>query len=150
MGDISSGSSGGQRAALAWFAERPGRKRLIKGNHDGPFAQNQDRHKWHAAYHEVFETVEDYGRYKIAGHKVMLSHFPYTGDHEEPDRYQQYRLRPINLPVIHGHTHSDKRFGWSTPETGSLLQIHIGVDAWSFRPVHLDEVIAILEENTLT
>ena len=38
----------------------------------------------------------------------MVSHFPYSGDHSEESRYDQWRLPDFGVPIIHGHTHSSE------------------------------------------
>ena len=143
VGDISSGSSNGQRNALDWIKARPGRKKLILGNHDGPFPNGHDKSgKWLRAYLDAFASVSMMDTHKIAGHKVMVSHFPYSGDHGDHDRYQQYRLRPIDRPIIHGHTHSSGKWSAAVGSGGKILpQVQVGVDAWNFSPVSLDQVI---------
>lgn len=133
MGDISVGGTAAQRAALVWVSQRPGTKHLVTGNHDGPHAANRDADKWMREYHEVFASVLPYRRRKIAGQNVMLSHYPYQGDHTPHDRDTQYRLRDEGLPVLHGHTHSVSK--------GDAHQIHIGVDAWDLTPVSQEQVV---------
>lgn len=133
LGDISAGGKQAQLNALQWLSNRPGQKHLIAGNHDGCHPMHRDSHKWQPEYLKVFDSVQPFARRRINGIGVLLSHFPYSGDHSEQDRYDQYRLRDLGVPLLHGHVHADtKRWGRN--------QIHVGVDAWGFRPVHLDEV----------
>lgn len=106
LGDISGGGTAAQRAALKWLSQRPGRKHLVSGNHDGVHPSHRDADKWVAAYHEVFLSVFPFRRRRIAGNDVLLSHYPYDGDHIGHDRDIQYRLPDMGLPVIHGHTHT--------------------------------------------
>lgn len=136
LGDISVGGSAAQRAALKWVSERPGVKHLIAGNHDGVHPSHRDAHKWFTPYADVFVSVFPFSRRKIAGREVLLSHYPYNGDHLSHDRDVQYRLRDMGLPVLHGHTHS--------PQRGDAHQIHIGVDAWGLCPVPQSAVESIL------
>lgn len=138
VGDITSGASTAQRFALdEWFPARPGRKILVPGNHDGIHPSNRDADKWFARYAKQFAFVAPFSRRKVAGRNVMLSHFPYNGDHTPEDRFTQYRLVDEGLPVIHGHTHSENRVSRSNRGT---LQIHVGVDAWNMAPVSLVEI----------
>lgn len=141
LGDISVGGSAHQRAALEWVSKRPGVKHLIAGNHDGVHPSHRDAHKWFAAYADVFVSVFPFSRRKIAGREVLLSHYPYSGDHISHDRDVQYRLPDMGLPVLHGHTHS--------PERGDAHQIHIGVDAWYLSPVPQSAVEAILSTSAI-
>lgn len=157
LGDISSGTDKAQRNALEWLSERPGRKRLKYGNHDGPHDMNRDSAKYWRMYaeSEVFEDMRLHGRMRIPlshGHaEVLLSHFPYVGD-RGPDRHTQWRLPNEGLPIIHGHTHSQERvsYGTSLPtdEPGGWfrpVQINVAPEAWDRHPVHISEISAILQ-----
>ncbi|AEK10032.1 phosphoesterase [Mycobacterium phage Rey] len=145
LGDISSGTNDGQRKALAWLKERPGRKRLVPGNHDGVHGLQRDGHKWEPEYREVFERIVMAAKLRIPlpeGHlSATLSHFPYDGDHTDPDRHTTWRLRDEGLPAIHGHTHSTERVSHS--QRGSL-QVHVGVDANWFAPVPMSYVTNLI------
>lgn len=148
-GDISAGGDLAQAYALNWFSDRPGVKRLVPGNHDGCWAGHRDAHKWENAYRQVFASLQPFARRKINGQYVLLSHFPYLGDHSPEDRYNQYRLRNHGLPLIHGHTHSSERLSWAAPASmwfGSNPppQIHVGVDAWDFTPAPLSAIEEML------
>ncbi|BCO56120.1 serine/threonine protein phosphatase [Mycobacterium intracellulare] len=152
LGDISAGGSSAQRSALQWLSNRPGEKHLLAGNHDGVHPMHRDSHKWQPEYLKVFASVQTMARRKIGGRDVLLSHFPYRGDHTEVDRYNQYRLRDEGLPLLHGHTHSKERLRIGFPThgfNGAVIvhdspTIHVGVDAWDLRPVHLDEIAEIV------
>lgn len=137
LGDISAGGSRAQRAALEWLAARPGRKRLIAGNHDGCHPLHRDSHKWQPEYLRVFETVQSAGRIRVNGVNVLLSHFPYWADRGEV-RYMQWRLRNIGEPLIHGHTHSDERLDGR--------EIHVGLDAWNLKPVVMQNIEELVAE----
>lgn len=138
-GDISAGGSRAQHRALAWFMQRPGNKHLITGNHDGPHPMNRDSAQWQKKYMGVFESVQQFQRKKIAGRYVMLSHFPYqgAGDRGPEERYPQYRLPDMGLPLVHGHTHSDEVL--SATDQGTTM-IHVGVDAWGLKPIPLQDL----------
>lgn len=147
LGDISSGTKHGQLNALAWIQQRPGIKHLIAGNHDSVHPLHRDSHKWFPAYLEAFYSVQMAAKRRIPlreGHTTaLLSHFPYRGDHTGLDRYPEWRLKDAGHYLLHGHTHS-AAVGSSHPR-----QIHVGVDAWGFRPVSLGtihELIRLAEE----
>jgi len=143
LGDISAGGSGAQRQALAWIAQRRGRKHLVPGNHDGCHPMYRDAHRWQPEYLEVFGSVQAYARRRIAGQTVLLSHFPYIGDHTTEDRFTRYRLLDDGAWLLHGHTHSVLFSDGDHPR-----QIHIGVDAWrQMRPMHLDDVAQLITEE---
>lgn len=88
-------------------------------------------------FHEVFEGVAPFARLRWNREPVLLSHFPYDGDHTREDRHREFRLKDHGMPLLHGHTHSSHKFSKSRFGT---LQIHVGVDAWDFTPVDLNKV----------
>lgn len=141
LGDVSCGGKTAMNNALQWVSERPGIKHLISGNHDACHPMHRDAHKWQEEYLKVFVSVQPFARRRIAGKDILLSHFPYFGDHTDEDRFDQYRLRDKGLPLLHGHTHSDKKVRYHP------TQIHVGLDAWGLHPVQLDEVAELLEEK---
>lgn len=151
LGDLS--VEGSYKHALGMMAELPGRKRLITGNHDRAWVGKSDAFRFMPEYLKVFEAVTPWARAKVDGVKVLLSHFPYSGDHTESDRYDEYRLRPSKTTLLHGHTHvrfkaplCDLVAGnagaaapwWTGP------QITVGVDAWNFTPVSQQQITALL------
>ena len=91
-GDLTGG--GHILEALQLLSELPGEKHLMIGNHDAVFPAHRDSHL-HASR-------------SINGVRVMVSHFPYSGDHSEESRYDQWRLPDFGVPIIHGHTHSSE------------------------------------------
>jgi len=142
LGDLSAGGSAAERGALAWLADRPGIKHLVAGNHDRIHPLNRDAHKHHDAHAAVFASVAPFARRRINGVEVMLSHFPYDGDHTSQSRYDQYRLRDYGMPLLHGHTHASGVYSTSTQGTA---QIHVGVDAWGMSPVPLSAIETALK-----
>jgi calcineurin-like phosphoesterase family protein len=119
--------------SLPLVAALPGRKRLIAGNHDACHPMHSAAPSVMKRYLEVFEFVQPFARVKLLGEPVLLSHFPYQGDHTEyGDRFTQYRLPDEGARLLHGHTHSSER--WT-----STREIHVGWDAWR-RFVSADEL----------
>lgn len=110
--------------AAAVMAQLPGRKVLVRGNHDrgpGPMAKLG------------FDLVVEHAVMQIAGHPVELCHYPYRRGVREGDRREfSYPEPKQGWALVHGHTHSKKR------RNGT--QIHVGVDAWDFQPVPMDDV----------
>lgn len=149
LGDLSGGGTEATAHALNWVADRPGVKHLIAGNHDPVHPMHRDSHRWQSAFSQVFASVQPFARRKIGAHRVLLSHFPYTGDRGE-DRCSQYRLRNEGMPLLHGHTHSPERTSFAAHTsindllTRLALQIHVGVDAWRYYPVHIDTLARFL------
>lgn len=144
LGDLSSGSGQAQAQALSWIMRRPGVKHLVAGNHDGCHPMNRDAAKHLNLYLQTFASVQPFARRRIGGQSVLLSHFPYDGDHTEVSRFDQYRLRDYGMPLLHGHTHKPGRVSRSPAGT---LQIHVGVDAWDRRPASLEDAAQLIAET---
>lgn len=129
LGDVGMGS-------LKRFADSivqlNGTINLITGNHDEVSPIHRGSHKHQALWFSYFNSIQPFARIKTAVGSVLLSHFPYSGDHTEEDRYDQYRLRERDLPLVHGHTHSDNR--------GGGMQVNTCLEAWNLYPARLDQV----------
>ena len=96
------------------------------------------------AYAEEFRLAQPFAKRKLpAVGEAYLSHFPYTGDHGE-DRYPQWRLPDLLVPLIHGHTHGPEKV---TRTPAGTLQIHVGIDAWR-RPVAEHEIVDLIKEHS--
>lgn len=127
-------------AALEWISERPGIKDLVFGNHDSGHPMHHESHKTQRAYLEVFRSAQQSGTMKIAGQRIILSHFPYgTADHTEVARYPEWRPVDTGGWLIHGHTHSDRKV--------SGRQIHVGLDAHGLAPVPLKWVEEVIRSE---
>lgn len=123
-----------------------GYKVLVNGNHDRPFMNRGKKRfeEWHARYSEVFEEVTtSTAQIEILanGAVVLVSHFPYDGDSHGEDRYSEDRPLDMGRTLLHGHTHLDNKVSRSNRGT---LQIHVGQDAWGYRPVSEHEIVALL------
>ena len=119
----------------------PGIKHLVWGNHDAGHPMHRTAHKHQGRYLEVFDSTQQSARRRIYGREVLLSHFPYSGDHTEEERHTQWRLRDEGLPLLHGHTHSVVRESWTVNDAH---QIHVGVDAWNLTPVSMETIADIM------
>lgn len=145
-----------------------GRLHLITGNHDDPWPGNRDSFKFQRAWLEYFESVQAFARRRVNGRVVLLSHFPYEGDHTTDPRAGQFRLRDEGEVLLHGHMHTADKitpmidtecfFCGAVLNDGPCLhndsvvsrQIHVGLDAWDLRPVpmqDIQELIAGLPER---
>ena len=149
LGDFT--SEGGTGVGLELARQLRGRKRLVEGNHDkcwmGKSTGVKDRLRF--GYDDVFELISPWMREKIDGVKVVMSHFPYSGDHTEGDRFEGWRLRTTTTPLIHGHVHSPNKVTtvpiWTGDAVVNLVkQIHVGVDAWNFTPVSERQITELL------
>lgn len=138
LGDL---ALSGLTSALTAVAALPGAKHLVFGNHDGGHPMHRRSSVLHHRYLDAFASVQSAATRKLGGTTVLLSHFPYSGDHTEVQRYPQWRLRDCGVPVLHGHTHSSEQVSASTDGTP---QIHVGLDAWGLAPVRLDDVLDLL------
>lgn len=124
--------------ALGLIADLPGRKHFISGNHDDCHPMHRDFHKKIGAYNEVFESVSPFARQRWNGVNFLMSHFPYEKDRHDA-RYMQYRLRDEGEWLLHGHTHG--------PERREGREIHVGLDAWDYAPVSLQEILKLTQES---
>lgn len=160
LGDITLSNS--YRNALEWLLARPGTKHLVLGNHDAIHPAHRGaqknwghRHPNWTNWTNVFASIQTFARIHLPnGQETLLSHFPYPGTSEgldntgKPydDRYLQYRLIDLGVPLVHGHTHRPERL--TTSQKGSK-QLHIGPDAWSMCPVHISEVQEAFNAHSL-
>lgn len=173
LGDFAMGPI---RESLALTGRLKGRKYLICGNHDRPFAgypgSDSARAEWRARYLDAgFVDVVDGSATRRTGNVVTLplrtrfgaltdvtvglSHFPTSGDTQGDDRYAEYRprTRPGKrwavefAALLHGHVHN----GWTmrTVRHGKrdLVEINVGVDVWDFAPVSSETLIALLRDG---
>lgn len=135
-----------------------GRLHLITGNHDDPWPGNRDSFKYQRKWLDYFESVQAFARRRIDGDVVLLSHFPYEGDHTEDPRAEQFRLRDEGEILLHGHLHTAEKITPLIPTecfycSADLVargcahnlraiskQIHVGLDAWDLTPVSMPQV----------
>lgn len=112
----------------------PGEHHLVLGNHDRahPINNRSFDHQW-GFQSAGFRSIQTAARLKYKSTQALLSHFPYTGDHAgKADRYEEWRLRDLGIPLIHGHTHVSEKLSFSANGTP---QVHVGMDAWDLQPV---------------
>lgn len=131
--------------SLDLMKQVPGRKHLVLGNHDrahpGYAAGFRGSHL--RAYLEVFDSVTTAMQLGWGRSTLLVSHFPYQGDvGSREDVFTQWRLRDERAILLHGHTHSSQRLTYSRKGTP---QLHIGVDAWEYKPVSLDDIMDYYE-----
>ena len=147
LGDISGG--GRETTALGMlalaFMHKDADLHLIAGNHDSIHPMHRHSNRAHEKFRRVFASIDSMGTFRHDRHKVMLSHFPYTGD-RGTDRYPEYRLNDVGKPIVHGHTHSTKKVSHSN--NGSL-QICVSLDAWDMKPVAKHQLTNIIDKETI-
>jgi calcineurin-like phosphoesterase family protein len=96
------------------LARLNGTKHLIRGNNDGPGTLAQP----------AFASVSDYREIEVEGRRLVLCHYAFR-------TWNGIGKGVLNL---HGHSH-----GKLKPQT---RQVDVGVDAWDYRPVTLDTILA--------
>lgn len=130
LGDVGLAS---EQYVFACLGRLHGTKHLIAGNHDPVWPGHRESYKHQRDWLSVFDSVQAFARRRISkATYVLLSHFPYAGDHRDEERYTEYRLRDTGLPLLHGHVHGE----WSVRGQ----QINVGVDVHDWRPIALSEV----------
>lgn len=151
LGDVGLGKPA---EILPWVARLNGKIHLITGNHDAPWPAHRDACKSQRLWLQHFDTIQAFARRKIDGTEVLLSHFPYSGDHSGEDRHVQYRLRDEGRWLLHGHTHGTERAQFDglpfTPHGGEPQRrgktVHVGLDAWNLHPVAAEQITAAITE----
>lgn len=104
-----------------------GKKTLVVGNHDMKMTTTKLLSLGFESVHRVSLFDE------IDGTPVCYNHFPHVEGYEG-EKY--VNLRPLYEPdtiLIHGHTHSVEK-------TSRHHTVHVGVDAWDYRPATFVEV----------
>jgi calcineurin-like phosphoesterase family protein len=151
LGDVGLGN---ETRVLEQVARLNGRKQLITGNHDLCWPGHRDSRKHQRRWLEVFESVQAFAKIRLDSRMVLLSHFPYEGDHVGEDRATQYRLRDEGAWLLHGHTHLPNRLGphphYLTTFSESVprgREVHIGLDAWNLAPVGDAAVLGVIQEH---
>jgi calcineurin-like phosphoesterase family protein len=117
-----------------------GTKHLIAGNHDrclGYEPAHIERREALLAY--GWSTIVEQMPFDIGSESVLLCHLPYRGH----DPFAKSMACPVNEGrwLIHGHVHEK----WVTKEK----MINVGVDAWNFNMVSLDEIAALIARGPI-
>lgn len=140
LGDVGMGSIKRFRDTLD---QLNGTIHLITGNHDecAPGVFRKSHNKQRQWLHH-FESIQQFQRFKYQDIEFLASHFPYHGEGERhlPERYPEYRLRDIGLPLVHGHIHSLAARSLSRPR-----EVHVGWDAWG-QPVPLEWILEVVRD----
>lgn len=119
-----------------------GYKILVVGNHDRPSyawskSNETKQRRWYEVYRRHFDVVlsDNVAGWPITlgGIKMVMSHYPYTGDSHDQDRHAKLRPTDAGLPLIHGHVHER----WRTRDR----MFNVGVDVNNFTPVHSSVII---------
>lgn len=125
LGDVTGGR--GEKEAMEKLREFDIQLHLIAGNHDSVSSIHRTGFRRQAKWFETFESIQQFGRVRIGGHQVLMSHYPYESAGDGPGRgearYLHYRLPDLGMPLLHGHTHQD------TPEDAHPLSYCVSWDA---------------------
>lgn len=120
LGDM---SFRGTKSTKEIISQLPGYKVLLRGNHDASIG---------SCLNAGFDLVLNNADILIGDKRASLSHYPFE-DLRYPDRAPQN----TGQWLLHGHTHSKSR--------GSGKMIHVGVDAWDYKPVSGDAILTIIK-----
>ena len=122
IGDLAMGQL---EQTVPLLAALNGDKRLIPGNHDAwhPLHKRFHSKPTKQLYIDAGFTIEPWSKYVgIINMPVELTHYPYAET-------------VVDRVVLHGHIHSGKR------GKHDGYQVDIGVDAWDYRPVLIQDAI---------
>lgn len=141
LGDWSLG--GNFQRSLGYVAGLNGRKILLPGNHDknwkGRPKRVDDSVYLNAGFSRVVHGDLGVVEFQVAGHDVLLSHFPYGPAGRYDHRYSAWHPTNEGKFLLHGHVHStEKMFGPN--------EIHVGVDAWNYFPASEEEIGALINQ----
>ena len=132
--------------SLPLAGQLQGSKRLIPGNHDRvhPLYRNKKGYdQWAARYQDeagIEVILDPQIRINIGHHrKVLISHFPYSGDSGKEDRFLDQRPVDTGEFLVHGHVHE----AWLQKSR----QINVGIDAWGGMIVSMDEVAGLIDSG---
>lgn len=112
IGDFAFGGPDKAGRVEGYLASIPGRKHLVRGNHDTPWIMKLSG--W-TSVHEMIE-IQD------SGTRLTLCHYPMI-------TFPGARHGGLQL---FGHVHNN----WP----GSRNSVNVGVDLWDFRPTRLSEI----------
>jgi calcineurin-like phosphoesterase family protein len=114
---------------------------LVRGNHDGKIRAMSTN-----------ATILDYAIVQLGNTEVSVSHYPLRpslirqiGHHlgYRPIRHiAKFPPRMCDLWHLHGHVHSPITHSPAFPG-----QIHVGVDAWDYKPVSADKILDIIRKE---
>lgn len=121
----------------AIVARLNGHQIIVRGNHDRKRAslENCGFEVWTSSY------MEWVAPFPYLQTPFWLSHYP-KGIFDHPDsepRFLDRRPPDDDRWLMCGHVHNAWKANWLKK------MINVGVDAWNYRPIHLSEIICIVE-----
>lgn len=144
--------------AVETFPQRlMGNKILVPGNHDFCHSYHkksrtpENREKWLQKYRDHgFTILSEQTTLDLPGLGVVnLCHHPYATEYElkEGDKYAKWRPVDDGKILLCGHVHEK----WQTRRSPKgTLMINVGVDQHGFKPVSLEQIIAIVKAEGVT
>lgn len=149
LGDFSASNQGWDKAvsAMTQIRDRVEGVQIhaVAGNHDEFHPMHSKAAKALRIASGVFDTVQQTATKRMGGQRVLLSHFPYSGtgsDHGE-ERYTQWRMPDLGMPMVHGHTHNKDQV-MHLSDNGTP-QFHVGWDAHRV-PVDINTITAAFKD----
>lgn len=123
---------GGTKEGKSILDRLNGKKYLCLGNHD-------------LAPHKMcamgFELATDRMYFHMAGRKIVANHYDawnYRSIWDDRYESRRYKVDPASREVLfHGHTHQKSK--------SLLFQVHLGVDAWDYKPARREEVENVIK-----
>jgi calcineurin-like phosphoesterase family protein len=115
-----------------------GKKYYILGNHDKPFRKGS----WHETICAQFEWVKEYHELKVQADKglsqrICLFHYPINS----------WNGKYHGSWHLHGHSHNGPEYN---EKEKSHNKLDIGVDAWDYRPVSLEKVKEMFNDDKVS
>lgn len=105
-----------------------GKKTLVRGNHDRTEKQMLGI---------GFDLVTDALYFRLGSYNIRAVHYPYrVGARKDDNRPFRFPEKRADTILMHGHTHSAEKY--------SDQAVHVGVDAWDYRPATADQVLGVL------
>ena len=122
--------------SIKYAARLNGTKFLIPGNHDrvSSCEKMARRQRFLPMYQDAgFIIYPEITMMYLEGVELILSHYPFSGDSQEQDRFNDIRPIRQGIPLVHGHVHDKWRI--------NADQFNVGVDVNDFRPVAQETIL---------
>ncbi|MBC7679285.1 MAG: metallophosphoesterase family protein [Pseudorhodobacter sp.] len=117
-----------------------GRKHLVPGNHDRCWAGHSRAAEWTALYQDVgFTLLPSQTTLAFGPKTALVCHFPYRDPAVVQQRYGQDHPDDDGRWLLHGHVHD----AWRQRRR----MINVGVDVWDHRPVGLDRLLRLGDDQ---
>lgn len=140
--------------AVETFSHRlNGFKWLVPGNHDFCHSYHkksrsqENKDKWIQKYADHgWAVMPEINQGLIGDHYFKLCHHPYATEYEleKGDKYAKWRPEDKGAVLLCGHVHEK----WKTKRSPKgTLMINVGVDQWDYKPVSMDQILQLIEEE---